>query len=71
MNPEFIIVRPFGRFTGPRSAAVELGTGLVIISPTQAIDVFGRLYVTELTNGDVGLFEIGKGPVSSVAVPKM
>lgn len=54
------------------AAATELSTGLVIISDTPALDVLGRFYVAEPANGEVGLYEIGKGLKSVVVVhPKV
>lgn len=57
-----------GRTSANRAAAAELTTGLVIISETPALDVFGRLYVAEFAKGEVGLYEIGKGLRAAVVV---
>jgi hypothetical protein len=51
-----------------RSAAAELSTGLVIISETPALDVLGRFYVAQPAEGEVGLYEIGKGLQATVVV---
>ena len=69
----FIIIRPFGGYamgvsSSNRAAAVELSTGLVIISDTPALDVFGRFYVAEPNPGVVGLYEIGKGLKATVTL---
>jgi len=72
-DPGFALVKPFGRRTTyldtrQRAAAVELKTGRVIISETPVLDVLGSLYIAELTNGDLGLYEIGKGLKATVRV---
>jgi len=67
-DPGFAIIRPFGG--RDRSAAVELSTGLAIISDTPALDVFGRSYVAEPNAGQVGLYKIGKGLQSTVTLHK-
>ncbi len=43
------------------TVALELSTGQAIISGAPALDVFGSYYVAELKNGDVGIYERGKG----------
>jgi hypothetical protein len=48
--------------------AMELSTGEVITSETPAIDVLGKYYLTELPNGDIGLYERGKGLQRSVSL---
>ncbi len=45
---------------------MEFATGQVIISETPALDVFGNHYVAEVRNGEVGLYERGKGLQASV-----
>jgi hypothetical protein len=72
-DPEFVIVRPFGKgfFWNPnakRAAAAELATGEAIVSDTPALDVFGRYYVAEPSAGTVGLYERGKGLLATVAL---
>jgi hypothetical protein len=82
-DPGFVIVRPFGGRTivirngdgffmgqssSNRAAAAELSTGLVIISDTPALDVYGRFYVAEPAKGEVGLYEIGKGLKAAVVL---
>ena len=63
---------PIGKMTtiiyppSKRAAAVEFATGQVIVSDTPALDVFGQFYVAELANGDVGLYERGKGLQATV-----
>jgi hypothetical protein len=84
-DPGFVIIRHFGqqtkfirkgdefaieRVTSNRSAAAELSTGLVIISETSALDVFGHSYVAEPSGGEVGLYEIGKGLEATVVLRK-
>ncbi len=68
-----LVFRPPSPQSGPpnpRSAAVEIATGEVIISETPALDVFGRYYVAEPTPGVAGLYERGKGLQASVALHK-
>jgi hypothetical protein len=48
--------------------AVEISTGDVIANETPALDVLGRYYVAELLNGDIGLYERGKGLQASVSL---
>lgn len=74
-DPHYVLVRPFGRpdpyNPNPkpeRAAAVDFGTGLVIISDTPALDVFGTRYVAERAGGEVGLYEIGKGIQATVTI---
>jgi hypothetical protein len=75
-DPGFVIIRPFGGYdffgqsSSRRSAAADLNTGLVIISNTPALDVFGRLYVAEPNPGQVGLYKIGKGLQTAVTLHK-
>jgi hypothetical protein len=54
---------------GTRTVAVELSTGHPTSSNSSALDVFGRLYVTERASGEVGLYEISGGVHSAVVVP--
>jgi hypothetical protein len=49
------------------AVAVEISTGQVITSETPALDVLGRYYVAELTNGEIGLYERGKGLQAAVS----
>jgi hypothetical protein len=82
-DPDFVIVRPFGRGTAykrvggeffvghapmNRAAAVELSTGLVIIGNTPQLDVFKPFYVAKPNPSEVGLYEIGKGLRASVSL---
>jgi hypothetical protein len=84
-DPGFVITRHFGQrrklvnrgdefaiewTSSDRAAATELSTGLVIISETPALDVFGRLYVAEPHDGELGLYEIGKGLQAAVVLHK-
>jgi hypothetical protein len=84
-DPGFVITRHFGQrrklvnkgdefaiewTSSDRAAATELSTGLVIISETPALDVFGRLYVAEPHDGELGLYEIGKGLQATVVLHK-
>jgi hypothetical protein len=89
-DSDFVIVRPYGRYTPLPSAirayavsagyrwiypysqdgavAVEMSTGQVIESQTPALDVLGRYYVAELPNGEIGLYERGKGLQAAVSL---
>jgi len=73
-DPNFVIVRPFAGSTREdlynpkRSAAVEIGTGQVIVCDSPALDVFGHYYAAERTNGELGLYERGKGLQATVAI---
>jgi len=49
-------------------AAMELDTGLVIISYRPALDAFGRYYVAEPAANQIGLYEIGKGLKTAVTI---
>jgi hypothetical protein len=64
-DPGFVIVRPCAPYA---AAAVEYTTGRMITSETPALDVLGKYYVTELPNGEVGLYERGKGLQASVSL---
>jgi hypothetical protein len=63
--PGFFIIRPCGQYA---AGAVEISTGQITPSVSPDMDVFGQYYVTELPNGDVGLYERGNGLQSSVSV---
>jgi hypothetical protein len=70
-DPGFVLIRPFGEYIladdpKPRTAAVEFATGKVIISNAPALDVFGNYYAAERINGEVGLYERGKGIQAAV-----
>ena len=73
-DPNFVIVRPFAAATimdlhnPKRSAAVEIRTGQVIVCDTPALDVFGYFYAAERTDGELGLYERGKGLQATVAI---
>lgn len=68
-DPNFVIVRPFAMKSiwdldsnsPKRSAAVEFRTGRVIVCESAALDVSGRYYAAERTDGKLGLYERGKG----------
>ncbi len=66
-DPSFVLIRPFGQLDDRdpepnRAAAVEFGTGQVIVSnASAALDVFRNHYVAELADGKLGLYERGKG----------
>ena len=51
-----------------RTVAVDYRTGEAIVSDTAALDVFGSFYVAELRNGDVGLYERGRGLQSVITI---
>jgi WD40 repeat protein len=70
-DPRFVLIRPFGRYSlydpnATRAAAVEFSTGQVMVSDTPALDVFGSHYVAERLNGELGLYEVGKGIQATV-----
>jgi WD40 repeat protein len=75
-GPNFVIVRPFGvaspaelvSNSPKRSAAVEIRTGQMIVCDTPALDVFGQYYAAERTDGELGLYERGKGLQASVMI---
>jgi hypothetical protein len=72
-DSRFVLVRPFGRYTrddpnAKRAAAVEFGTGQVIISETPALDVFGDYVVGARPNGDLELFNRATGLKSVVSL---
>ena len=63
-DPNFVIVRLIGQSPNDglqRTAATNLHTREVIATETPALDVLGRLYVSEPRRGWVGLYERGKG----------
>ncbi len=66
-DPSFVLIRPFGQLDDRdpepnRAAAVEFGTDQVIVSnASAALDVFRNHYVAELADGNLGLYERGKG----------
>jgi len=64
-DPGYVIIRPCGQYA---AGAVEISTGQITPSVSPDMDVFGQHYVTELPNGDVGLYERGKGLQASVSV---
>ena len=69
-------MRPFGpvdlsgNTVSTRVAAAQLSTGLVIISDTEALDVRDHYYVAQPGVGEVGLYEINKGLLAKIALPK-
>ena len=82
-DPGFIIIPSFGarselvhteegravkEVSSNRTAAAQLATGRVIISETPALDVMGHFYVTQPAPDEVGLYEIGKGLLHTVAL---
>ncbi len=72
-DPSFVIVRLTGQSPNDglqRTAATELRTGEVIASETPALDVLGRLYVSEARRGWVGLYERGKGLQATIDLHK-
>ena len=74
-DPNFVIVRPFAGYTREdlynpkRSAAVEIRTGQVIVCDSPALDVFGQYYAAERTDGELGLYQRGKGLQATVTIP--
>ncbi|MGB9455701.1 MAG: WD40 repeat domain-containing protein [Bryobacteraceae bacterium] len=75
-DPNFVIVRPFAvaspsdfySNSPKRSAAVEIRTGQVIVCNSPALDVFGQYYAAERTDGELGLYERGKGLQATVMI---
>ena len=70
-DPGFAIIRPFGWRGGipaptDRAAAVEIGTGQVIIGPTPWLDVFEGRYVVQQRDGLLGLYERPRGLLATV-----
>jgi hypothetical protein len=72
-DPGFVRIHPFGPIeyayhtpNATRTAAVEFSTGQVIVSDSPGLDVFGNHYVVERANGELGLYERGKGLQSTV-----
>jgi len=57
-----------GREGTVKTMAVELKTGLMIPSTSQAFDVFGTRYVEEERPGEVALWEQGRGLLASVVL---
>ena len=69
-DPGFVLIRPYGRLdqNSWRTAAVELSTGLVIVSEG-ALDVLGKNCVAETVNGkEVVLYEIGLALQTTVVI---
>jgi hypothetical protein len=66
-HPGFVVVRPLGK---PSAWAVEFSTGQAITSKTSSLDIFENLYLAERVDGQIGLYERGKGARASLAVPK-
>jgi hypothetical protein len=64
-NPNFLIMRPFTKDLG--AVAVEFRTGYAITSKTSGLDVFEQSYVAERADGNIGLYERGKGLKAVVA----
>jgi hypothetical protein len=69
-DPSFVL--RFGRTPSGqmRSEAVDVNTGLAIVSNTLGLDVLGHFYIAEPNPGEVGLYEIGKGLQATVVLPK-
>lgn len=72
-DPNWVSIRPFGRYyfghsDSKRAAVAQLSTGVVVISETPALDVFGTRYIVEHTRGEVGLYEVGHGLKASVVI---
>lgn len=73
-DSHLVIVRPYilqpetrtSRKTG--AAAVEYETGRVIVSQRPALDVWGERYVAEPNDGEVGLYEIGRGLQATIRI---
>ena len=83
-DPNYVLVHPFGKASvemvrsenstsitlkyPDRTAAVEFGTGQIIVTEGAALDVFGPLYVAERTNGEIGLYRRGRGIQAAVSL---
>ncbi len=75
-DSRFVLVHPCGprknhRWDAysKRSCVAEIGTGRVIVSQANALDILGSFYVAERTNGEIGLYEIGKpGAIAVVSL---
>jgi hypothetical protein len=72
-DPAFVLIRPSGWSVRdaervPRSSAVEFRTGQVIMTDAEALDVFGNKFIIELPDGQLGLYERGKGVQATVAI---
>ena len=71
-DPRFVLIQPFGQLDERdpkpnRAAAVEFRTGQVIVAnSSSSMDIFGNHYVAELPDGELGLYERGKGLQVSV-----
>ena len=59
-----------GRVTVSKSTAIDLRTGLMILSDSLVLDVFGNRYVEEIRPGEIGLRERGKGLLATVDLHK-
>lgn len=59
--PPYAALAPEGDFNGGPAGAIDVHNGQAIVSETSPLDVFGSHYVMAQPNGDVGLYERGKG----------
>jgi WD40 repeat protein len=57
--------------TGTRTAAVDYENGQALITETPALDVYGSQYVTELTNGDLALYERATGLTATIPAAEL
>jgi hypothetical protein len=78
-DPNFVIVRPVTSLfqvptnsyvnEGKQAAALEFRTGQVIECDAPALDVIGQYYAAERLDGELGLYERGKGLQATVKIP--
>ena len=64
-------VRPVVEYTplaDPGMGALELETGQAILTKNPPLDVYGNYYVAERTDGELGLYERGKGLQAAVKI---
>jgi WD40 repeat protein len=77
-DPNFIIIRPAKSpfqvtnnyaNEGKQAAALEFRTGQVLMCDAPALDVIGQYYAAERLDGELGLYERGKGLQATVRIP--
>ena len=72
-DPAFVLIRRRDRVATegqptPRFAAMEYRTGEIISSDAETLDVFGKHFVLELSDGKLGFCERGKGVLATAAI---
>ncbi len=73
IQPPFPLPPPCGWWTaehadGGSSGAIDVSSGQAIASPVPVQDVFGPYYAGEQPNGDIGLYQRGKGLQATVSL---